>query len=82
MVSPSISSFSSKLALFSAGVFFHGAADHVMVAVTGSAPDVASRAAIGSTIWVLAAFNFCVAAVLYFGHRRLEDVRHGSAHRS
>ena len=72
MLPSSISSFSSKLALFSAGVFFHGAADHVMVAVTGSAPDVANPTWVGTTIWALAAFNFALAATLYSAHRRLE----------
>ena len=70
-------SVASKLALFSAGVFVHGGADHAMVAMTGHAPDVNAYAATAAMRWALAAFNFAIAVALYVGHRRLESQRAG-----
>ena len=73
MVLSDISSVWPKLALFSAGVFFHGAADHVVVATTGRAPDVDTLAPV-LTVWGLASFDFIVAVVLYVTHRHFDGV--------
>ena len=65
-----------KLALFSAGVFFHGAADHVMVATISHAPDV-NTVAPGLAVWGLALFDLIVAAALFATYRHFEGTMHG-----
>jgi len=62
------SSVFSKVALFGAGVFFHGAADHAMTATVGRAPDILSSGAPVSQKWLLAAFDLTITWLLYELH--------------
>lgn len=61
-------SAASKVALFGAGVFFHGAADHVMTATIGRAPDILSSGTPVTQKWLLAAFDVTLTWFLYEVH--------------
>lgn len=58
----------SKVALFGAGVFFHGAVDHTMTATIGRAPDILSAEALAIQKWLLAAFDVTLTWLLYEVH--------------
>jgi hypothetical protein len=58
----------SKIALFGAGVFFHGAADHAMTATIGRAPDILSSSAPVAEKWLLAGFDVTLTWLLYEIH--------------
>ncbi len=61
-------SIASKVALFGAGIFFHGAADHVMTATIGRAPDILSAGSSAGQKWMLAAFDVTITWLLYEIH--------------
>ena len=60
-----------SLALFGAGVFFHGSVDHALIALTGTAPDIGDFSGGGSR-WALAIFDVLIAFILYevYRHRQ------------
>jgi len=58
----------SKVALFGAGVFFHGAADHAMSATVGRAPDILSSGTPVTQKWQLAGFDVTLTWLLYEIH--------------
>ena len=58
----------AKVALFGAGVFFHGAADHAMTATIGRAPDILSPGTPIAQKWLLAAFDVTLTWLLYEVH--------------
>lgn len=58
----------SKIALFGAGVFFHGAADHAMTATIGRAPDILASGTPITQKWMLAAFDVTLTWLLYEVH--------------
>ncbi len=58
----------SKVALFGAGVFFHGAADHAMTATIDRAPDILSSGTSATQKWLLAAFDVTLTWLLYEVH--------------
>ena len=58
----------SKAALFGAGVFFHGAADHALTATIGRAPDILSSGAPPLQRWLLAGFDITIMWLLYELH--------------
>lgn len=58
----------SKVALFGAGVFFHGAADHAMTATVGRAPDILSSGTPVTQKWLLAGFDVMLTWLLYEIH--------------
>jgi hypothetical protein len=62
------SSAYSKVALFGAGVFFHGAADHAMTATIGRAPDILASGTPVTQKWLLAAFDVTITWFLYEVH--------------
>jgi len=62
------SSVFSKVALFGAGVFFHGAADHAMTATLGRAPDILASGTPVTQKWLLAAFDLTITWLLYELH--------------
>ena len=58
----------SKAALFGAGVFFHGAADHAMTATIGWAPDILASGTPITQKWLLAVFDVTLTWLLYEIH--------------
>lgn len=58
----------SKVSLFGAGVFFHGAADHAMTATIGRAPDILSSGTPVTQKWLLAAFDVTLTWLLFEVH--------------
>lgn len=58
----------SKAALFGAGVFSHGAADHAVTATIGHAPDILSSGAPAMQRWLLAGFDITITWLLYELH--------------
>lgn len=61
----------AKIAIFSAGVFFHGAADHVMIATTGRAPDAEPLTNAGAHVWAMAGLDLAFVVALLFLHKLL-----------